>query len=144
MSRFRSALSLFLLAGAAGGGEPQGVRVDPQAPRGAIGGRIVHPGGVAPAMRICALWDGGQRCVDSPSGRSLYRIEGLHDGGYQVVARVDDVATPVAGHVQPVQCVRAPCQAQLGTVEIAGGQEVGDADLNGFYAARPDFPALTQ
>lgn len=116
--------------------------VDPAAPQGSIGGRIQFPAGVAPAMRICAISTRASQCIDSPAGRTLYRIGNLPDGDYQVVAHVDGGATPVAGHVQPVQCIRAPCPEQLATLSVAGGKEVATADLNGFYAERTDFPAL--
>jgi hypothetical protein len=119
-----------------------GTRLDPKAPQGAIGGRIQYPNGVAPAMRICAITGVAQRCIDSPAGRTLYRIGELPDGSYQVVAHVDDATLPVAGHVQEVQCIRAPCPAQLETLDLAQGKEIATADLNGFYAERADFPAL--
>jgi hypothetical protein len=119
-----------------------GTRLDPKAPQGAIGGRIQYPQGVAPAMRICAITAAAQRCIDSPAGRTLYRIGELPDGSYQVVARVEDPALPVAGHVHEVQCIRAPCPAQLVTLELPQGKDVATADLNGFYAERADFPAL--
>jgi hypothetical protein len=119
-----------------------GTRLDPKAPQGAIGGRIQYAQGVAPAMRICAITGTAQRCIDSPAGRTLYRIGELPDGSYQVVARVDDASLPVAGHVHEVQCIRAPCPAQLVTLEVVQGKEIATADLNGFYAERPDFPTL--
>jgi len=119
-----------------------GTRLDPKAPQGAIGGRIQFPAGVAPAMRICAVTGVAQRCIDSPAGRTLYRIGELPDGEYQIVARVEDAGTPVAGHVHEVQCIRAPCPPQLVTLSLAGGKEIADADLNGFYAERAEFPAI--
>jgi hypothetical protein len=140
----RHAFTLFaLLASAAAfaAGEA-GTRLDPKAPQGALGGRIQYPEGVAPAMRICALSAGASQCIDSPAGRTLYRIGELPDGEYQVVARVEDATLPIAGHVQQVQCITAPCPAQLKTRSIENGKEIADADLNGFYASRPDFPLL--
>jgi hypothetical protein len=134
--------ALLLLVGCAAA-SAGGTRLDPKAPQGAIGGRIAFPAGVAPAMRICAITGDAQRCIDSPAGRTLYRIGELPDGEYQVVARVEDASTPVAGHVQEVQCIRAPCPPQLATLSVAGGKEIANADLNGFYAERPEFPALT-
>jgi hypothetical protein len=137
---FASALLLEACTGAMAG---TGTRVDPKAPQGALGGRIQFPQGVAPAMRICAITAKAQRCIDSPAGRTLYRIGELPDGSYQVVARVDDANLPVAGHVHEVQCIRAPCPAQLATLEVVQGKEIATADLNGFYAERPDFPTIT-
>ena len=121
-----------------------GTRLDPKAPQGGIGGRIQYPQGVAPAMRICAIGGAEQHCIDSPAGRTLYRIDELPDDSYQVVARVEDPQLPVAGHVQEVQCIRAPCPARLVTLELAGGKDIASADLNGFYAERSDFPPLAQ
>jgi hypothetical protein len=121
---------------------PPDTRLDPKAPQGAIGGRIEYPAGVAPAMRICAIAGDARNCVDIPAGRTLYRIGNLPDGDYQVVARVEDGKTPVAGHVKQVQCIRAPCPAQLETLQVAQGKEIATADLNGFYEQREDFPAL--
>lgn len=135
------AFAILLLVLAASGPAAGDTRLDPKAPQGALAGRIQYPAGVAPAMRICALAPGRAHCVDSPAGRTLYRIERLPDGDYQVVARVHAGDTPVAGHVQPVRCLRAPCEEPLATLSIAGGREIATADLNGFYASRPDFPA---
>jgi len=136
-----SLLLLFAGGCAASAGD---TRLDPKAPQGAIGGRIQYPQGVTPAMRICAITGEAQRCIDIPAGRTLYRIAELPDGEYQVVARVDSTDTPVAGHVQEVQCIRAPCPPQLRTLSVAQGKEIADANLNGFYAERAEFPALTQ
>ncbi len=133
--------ALLLLSGCAAA-SAAGTRLDPDAPQGAIGGRVQFPAGVAPAMRICAITGVAQRCIDSPAGRTLYRIGELPDGEYQVVARVDSTDTPVAGHVHEVQCIRAPCPPQLQTLTVAQGKEIADADLNGFYAERPEFPAV--
>jgi hypothetical protein len=133
--------ALLLLSGCAAA-SAGGTRLDPKSPQGAIGGRIQFPAGVAPAMRICAIAGEARHCIDSPAGRTLYRIGELPDGEYQVVARVEDSATPVAGHVHEVQCIRAPCPPQLLTLSLAGGKEIADADLNGFYAQRPEFPVV--
>jgi hypothetical protein len=135
-----AAIALTLLAGNAGA---IGTRLDPKGPKGAIGGRIEYPAGVAPAMRICALGAQTRQCIDSPAGRTLYRIEHLPDGDYQVVARVEGSDTPVAGHVEKVECIRAPCDEPLVTLSIAGGKDIATADLNGFYAERSDFPILS-
>ena len=130
-----------LAAGAAAGSSD--TRLDPKAPQGAVGGRIQFPVGVAPAMRICALSDSTQQCIDSPAGRTLYRIGHLPDGDYRVVARVQPPSdTPVAGHVEKIECVAAPCVEPLATLHIEGGREIATADLNGFYEARTDFPPL--
>ena len=132
---------LLLFAGgcAASAGD---TRLDPKAPKGAVGGRIKYSQGVAPAMRICAITGESQRCIDIPAGRTLYRIAELPDGEYQVVARLQSTDTPVAGHVQEVQCIRAPCPPRLATLSVLDGKDITSADINGFYAERSDFPAV--
>lgn len=115
----------------------------PGAATGSIAGRILYPSGPAPHLRICALGAQTSQCTDSPAGRALYRIEHLPDGDYQVVARVEDEGLlRVGGHVQQVQCIRAPCPDQLKTVSVAGGAQAAQIDLNGFYPARDEFPAI--
>ena len=88
-----------------------------------------------------------RRVVLPPGEPQAFRISArpgaeLPDGEYQVVARVEDANTPVAGHVQEVQCIRAPCPPQLATLSVAGGKEIANADLNGFYAERAEFPVI--
>ena len=143
MKTMHALLPVLLLAGCAAA-TAAGTRLDPKAPQGAVGGRIQFPAGVPPAMRICAITGAAQHCIDSPAGRTLYRIGELPDGEYQVVARVDSTETPVGGHVQEVQCIRAPCPPQLVTLTVDGGKEIANADLNGFYAERPEFPAISE
>lgn len=141
-------MTLALLAGcaAAGGGtradSPKTDSPKADAATGSIAGRIIYPGGPAPSMRICALGAQTQQCTDSPAGRTLYRIEHLPEGEYQVVARVEQGELRVGGYVQQVECIRAPCPAQLKTVAVAGGKQVAEIDLNGFYPAREEFPVL--
>jgi hypothetical protein len=142
MNRSLLACVCFLVAAAAGASD---TRLDPKAPQGAIGGRIQYPGNaVAPAMRICAISSTASQCIDSPAGRTLYRIEHLLPGEYNVVARVESKETPVAGHVQKVECIQAPCADALVNLALLPDKEIANADLNGFYAARPDFPPLPE
>ena len=152
MRTYSLLLPLVLIAGCAAQAESTRVdpepaaqaqtRVDPKAPQGAIGGRIRFAGGVSPAMRICALSTVAQQCIDSPAGRTLYRIGNLPDGQYQVVARVENPEFPVGGNVEEVQCELAPCLSKLVAHVISEGKEIGTADLNGFYAERKDFPVI--
>ena len=142
--RLRLSAAVVLCSGLCAGAAPGAdTRLDPKAPQAAIGGRIQFPGnGIAPAMRVCALSEGNARCIDSPAGRTLYRIEHLLPGSYRVVARVQSPEWPVAGHVGSEDCGPPPCAKSLVTLALAEGQEIATADLNGFYAARADFPAL--
>lgn len=121
-----------------------------------LGGVIQHPAQAVPLMRICAVRadvpadlpaDAPQRaaasrCVHTRHGDDTYRIDGLAAGEYVVIARVERGMYAVGGHVQPVQCIRAPCPEMLAPVRLAAGQAREDIDLNGFYDAREDFPPL--
>jgi hypothetical protein len=131
-------LALVALAGCAGTG---GTR---SGGTGSISGKIAYPSELTPAMRICALPAAGAApvCIDSAAGQTAYRIERLAAGDYQLVARLNEGEMRVGGHMQPVQCVRAPCPDLLKTVSLAAGARLTGIDLNEFYAARADFPPL--
>jgi hypothetical protein len=121
-----------------------------------LGGVIRHPAQAVPHMRICALRAdvpadlpaaaqqraAASRCVHTRHGDDTYRIDGLAAGEYVVIARVERGMYAVGGHVQPVQCIRAPCPEMLAPVRLAAAQAREDIDLNGFYDERPDFPPL--
>lgn len=131
-------LSLSVLAGCSGAG---GFRVDRAS--GSISGRIAYPSEVTPAMRICAVSAlAPATCTSSAAGSSHYRLGHLPAGDYQVVAKLSEGDMRVGGHVQQVQCIRAPCPEQPRTVTVAAGADLVGIDLNGFYAAREDFPAI--
>jgi hypothetical protein len=124
---------------------------------GAIEGHILHPAHAIPAMRVCAIaaLDGSaiedasgapaqprRICVSTRSGQGRYRIVGLPPGDYTVIAAAENAHFPVGGHMQPVQCIRAPCPEMPKSVTVAAGARLVDIDLNGFYERREDFPAL--
>lgn len=119
-----------------------GTRPSPDPASGSISGRILYPSEVAPEMRICAIGANSRGCTASPAGRALYRIDQLPAGDYQIVAGLSEGDMRVGGHVQPVQCIQAPCPDQLKTVTVAAGAAVAGIDLNGFYPARDEFPPL--
>lgn len=108
-----------------------------------ISGKIAYPSEVTPAMRICAIRSGAQPiCRDSAAGSTHYRFRQLPAGDYQIVAKLSEGDMRVGGHMQQVQCIRAPCPAQLLTVSVAAGAELTGIDLNEFYPAREDFPPI--
>ena len=110
-----------------------------------ISGAIVFPAELPPAMRICAVPGSGEPpiCVSSPAGGKQYRLEHLPPGDYQLVAKVaEGDRLRVGGHMQSVQCVRAPCPDLLATVSVAAAQQQAGIDINEFFVARADFPAL--
>lgn len=108
----------------------------------------MHRGHVVPAMRICALSDktvaspAPDVCIQTRAGADRYTLAGLRAGTYQIVAKVNDGAAEVGGHVRPVQCIRAPCPDMLAEVTVAAGEQRDGIHLDGFSSERADFPAL--
>ena len=136
------ATSLLLATGCAQSGSR-----DTPAAVGSIEGRILHPAHAVPAMRICAIGSGAPAeakhvCIRTRRAQDRYRIEGLPADDYTVFAAVEEGLYPVGGHVQPVQCIRAPCPEMPKPVTVAPGAHVADVDLNRFYDRRDDFPVL--
>ncbi len=116
---------------------------------GTIEGRIQHPAHVIPPMRICAIGSGAPNearrvCTRNDRDQSRYRIVGLPAGDYIVIAETD-ARMPLyrfGGHMQQVQCIRAPCPSMPATVTVGEGAHVDGIDLNEFFAEREGFPAL--
>lgn len=114
---------------------------------GAIEGRILHPAHVVPALRICAIGSGAPEdakrvCIDTRPSQDRYRIDGLPPDDYVVIAAGNEGPHRIGGHVQPVQCIRAPCPDMPASVAVAAGRIVTGIDINGFYEKREDFPAI--
>jgi hypothetical protein len=108
-----------------------------------ISGKIAYPSEVTPPMRICAVRSNARPiCRDSAAGSTHYRFRQLPAGDYQIVAKLSEGDMRVGGHMQQVQCIRAPCPAQLQTISLAAGADVTGIDLNEFYPAREDFPPI--
>ncbi len=115
---------------------------------GAIEGRIQHPAHVVPALRICAIGSGApteakKTCIDTRPGQHTYRIDGLPPDDYIVIAAANEGPQRIGGHVQPVQCIRAPCPEMPASVAVAAGETMSGIDINGFYEKREDFPAIS-
>ncbi len=113
---------------------------------GSIEGVIQHPAQAVPAMRVCALSTAPtrepHRCTTTRAGADRYRIDGLPPGDYQVFADVAKGLYRVGGHMQVVQCIRAPCPEQPKAITVLSGAGLRDIDLTHFYDARADFPML--
>jgi hypothetical protein len=117
---------------------------------GSIAGKIAHPAHVVPAMRICAIGSGAPQqarrvCVRTKRDQTTYRIDGLPADEYIVIAQTESGPAQyrIGGHMQQVQCIRAPCPAMPASVTVSEKAHVDGVDLNDFYDAREDFPALT-
>lgn len=148
--RMRAALGLLCIAafGTATLGCSVSARADAQG-GGSISGVIQHPAQAVPAMRICAIGSGAPAqarriCVSTQTGDDTYRIDGLPADEYIVIARTEHASAlyRVGGHMQPVQCIRAPCPAMPKAVKVDAGAHIEGVDLNEFYERREDFPAI--
>jgi hypothetical protein len=137
---------LLLTAGSGCVGATQPRDTPPDAATGSIAGVVRHPAHVVPAMRICALSTDPEktRCIGHPTHADEYRIDGLAPGEYVVIAQVIAARATYrhGSHVQPVQCIRAPCPDMPATVTVTSGAHLDDIDLNAFHDRREDFPAL--
>jgi hypothetical protein len=111
---------------------------------GSISGVIQYQGHVIPAMRICAIDAQSQAagCMKTMAGHAKYTITQLPAGEYRIIADVLQWQLTVGGHMQQVQCIRAPCPPMLKPVTLQAGQVLDAIDLNGFYYERKDFPVL--
>ena len=114
---------------------------------GAIEGRILHPAHVVPALRICAIGSGAPAeatriCLDTRSSQDTYRIGGLPPDEYVVIAVAGAGVYRIGGHMQQVQCIRAPCPDMPASVTVAAGANVTGIDIKNFYEKRDDFPAM--
>ena len=114
---------------------------------GTIAGRIAYDDGAAPALRICAIGSGDPAtsrhvCTTTAAGATEYRITGLPADDYGVFAWTRSGPSRVGGHVQQVQCIRAPCPPMPMDVTVGSGARVDGVDLNGFFDRRDDFPPM--
>ena len=80
--------------------------------------------------------------LDTRAAVDTYRIDGLPPGDYQVFAAVPKGMYRSGGHMQAVQCIRAPCPDQPKTVTVTAGAVLDGIDLGFFDETRADFPAL--
>lgn len=145
LPRIAFGIALALTATGCAGSENRSAAVPVKtAATGAIEGGIQHPAHATPSMRICAIGDAPSVhvCTRTPAHQSHYRIDGVPPGEYQVFATADNPLYPVGGHVQSVQCIRAPCPSMPASVTVTAGATTTGVDLNGFYDKRDDFPAM--
>ena len=146
--RLAGIAALAFVASGCAGSEVQAAgaqRAASTAHSGTIEGGIAHPDHATPAMRICAIGSGEstpRACVQTQRAQNHYRIEGLPPDDYLVIAAAQSDLYRVGGHVQQVQCIRAPCPEMPATVTVAAGATVSGVDINGFYDQRDDFPSI--
>lgn len=149
LHRLASLLALSMIASGCAGSEPRAADVPNDARNemrtGSIEGHVMHPAHVIPAMRICAIGSGASAksvCVRTRRGQGSYRIDDVVPGDYIVIGTGGDSLYHIGGHVQPVQCIRAPCPEMPVSLNLSPGAHLTGIDINGFYDQRDDFPAL--
>lgn len=140
-----SLITLSLIAGGCVGAEPHAADARNDSRTGSIEGRIMHPAHVIPPMRICAIGSGQSAksvCVRTRHHQSAYRIDGIDPGDYVVISSRIGGFHQIGGHVQQVQCIRAPCPDMTVPLSISPGARLTGIDINGFYDKRDDFPPM--
>lgn len=138
-------LALSMIASGCAGSEPRAADSRNDVRTGSIEGNIVHPAHVIPPMRICAIGSGESAksiCVRTGRDQGSYRIDGVVPGDYIVIGAGDGGIFRIGGHVQQVQCIRAPCPEMPVSLNVSPGANLTGIDINGFYDQRDDFPVL--
>ena len=140
-----SFITLPMIAGGCTGAEPRAADVRNDSRTGSIEGGIIHPAHVIPQMRICAIGSGQSAksvFVRTRHNQTGYRIDGIDPGDYVVISSRSGGSYQIGGHVQQVQCIRAPCPDMLVPLSISPGTHLTGIDINGFYDKRDDFPPM--
>jgi hypothetical protein len=111
-----------------------------------ISGDIQYPMRKIPPMRICVVSEENKThtCVETKAGMKTYAIQGLSAGNYVVIAEAQGGKLPIAAHVAPVKCIRAPCPDLPSTIAISADTNLTNIHINGFYDARSDFPKMPE
>lgn len=115
---------------------------------GGIEGRLNYPADSLPAMRIVAFQvaTGQYYSVDTAAGQSSYRLEGLPEGKYNVLAYTLGSETFPAGlaggYTQAVMCGMRPECSEHGLVDVIvfDGEITPDVDI--FDWLQPNFPPM--
>ena len=131
-------------------GTPAPVRDPVPAPTAAVAGAITgtlgYPGEALPAMRVCAfeLAEGAPHCIETEPAQRQYRIDGVPQGDYQVLAYPREGSGAPGGYTGCVDDLDARCTAHdLRVVVVAPGETTHGIDPVDFYAgdAGVDWPA---
>jgi hypothetical protein len=107
-----------------------------------ISGAIHHPAQRIPAMKICAvnILNSRKICIKTKADNQAYKINGLSEGEYQVMASAK-ADTSTGGYMQQVQCIRAPCDPVPGNISLAAGESFDKADIS---FQTPSSPTATE
>lgn len=118
------------------------------APSGGIEGRLAYPAESSPALRIVAFQvaTGQYYVVETTAGQTFYRLEGLPEGKYNVVAYTlgsEGVAAGLAGgYTQAVLCGMGPECTEHGLVDVIvfEGEITPGVDILDWF--QPNFPPM--
>ncbi len=115
---------------------------------GGIEGRLNYPADSLPAMRIVAfqIATGQYYSVDTAAGQSTYRLDGLPEGKYNVLAYTlgnETIPAGLAGgYTQAVMCGMGPECSDHGLVDVIvfDGEITPNVDI--FDWLQPNFPPM--
>lgn len=118
------------------------------APASGIEGRLGYPAETLPAMRIVAFQvaTGQYYSVDTVAGQATYRLDGLPEGKYNVLAYTlgsDSVPAGLAGgYTQAVMCGMGPECTDHGLVDVIvfSGEITPGVDILDWL--QPNFPPM--
>lgn len=124
--------------------EPQAALVE----AGGIEGRLGYPADSLPALRIIALQvaTGQYYSVDTAAGQETYRLDGLPEGKYNVLAYTlgsESIPAGLAGgYTQAVMCGMGPECADHGLVDVIvfDGEITPGVDILDWL--QPNFPPM--
>jgi len=124
--------------------EPQALPVE----AGGVEGRLSYPADSLPALRIVAFQvaTGQYYSVDTTAGQSTYRLDGLSEGKYNVLAYTlgsDSFPAGLAGgYTQAVMCGMGPDCTDHGLVDVIvfDGEITPNVDI--FDWLQPNFPPM--
>lgn len=118
------------------------------APGGGIEGQVLYPSQARPALRIVAFQvaTGQTYSVETTPGQTSYRLEGLPEGKYNVVAYTlgsDSLPAGLAGaYTQAVLCGMGPECTEHGLVDVIvfAGETTSGVDILDWF--QPNFPPM--
>jgi hypothetical protein len=115
---------------------------------GGVEGRLNYPADSLPAMRIVAFQvaTGQYYSVDTVAGQSTYRLDGLPEGKYNILAYTlgsESFPAGVAGgYTQAVMCGMGPECTDHGLVDVIifDGEITSGVDIIDWF--QPNFPPM--
>lgn len=115
---------------------------------GSIEGQLLYPAETPPALRVVAFQvaTGQYYTVDTVEGQTTYRLEGLPEGKYNVLAYTlgqNNLPAGLAGgFTQAVMCGMGPECTEHGLVDVIvfSGETTSGVDILDWF--QPNFPPM--